>query len=295
MDQQASLAFFQSFYTNVSLYVVPEPDADVAPAATEPPAQLRAAAAPVAVAAPVAPVGAAPVAVPVPAAQPAPRPAAAIVPAVAPVSPSVAPVPPAAPQAAPAPTTGPGKLPSLAALNLSQPPAERPPVPPVPPAVAPVAPPAVAAAPPAPAVDGPPARTAPPLSATPYSTLGSNPNGLVILVRMDAVRFQRLPRNVFLNNLLKAIRLVMEDVVLINVESHLPVELKTIRQRLAARQIIGFGKNLLDVAIRTTQLYEPVVLVGDAAYLPSAEIELLEEDNSRKKLLWQAMQRMFLS
>ncbi|UOQ51801.1 hypothetical protein [Hymenobacter cellulosivorans] len=168
---------------------------------------------------------------------------------------------------------------------------------PVAPAAAPVVPPA-AAVPPRPTpptADGPPQRTAPPLSETPYSTLGSNPNGLVILVRMDPVRFQRLPKNVFLNNLLKAIRLVMEDVVLINVESHLPVELKTIRQKLAARQIIAFGKNLLDVAIRTTQLYEPVLLAGDAAYLPAAEIELIEEDNSRKKLLWQAMQRMFLS
>lgn len=112
---------------------------------------------------------------------------------------------------------------------------------------------------------------------------------------MDPVLFQRLPRNFFLNNLLKAIRLVMEDVVLINVESHLPVALSTLRQKLAGKQIIGFGKNLLDVAVHKTQLYEPVLLVGDAAYLPAAEIELIEEDNSRKKLLWQAMQRMFLS
>ncbi|TGE24294.1 hypothetical protein E5K00_03510 [Hymenobacter aquaticus] len=283
MDQ-ASLAFFQSFYTNVSLYVVPEPGAaapEPAPAPTVSAPVVQAAAPPVAV----APERATPA--PAVASPPAPVPVPP-----APVRPAPAPQP--APAAVPAPTVAaPGKLPSLANLNLQQPPVPRPPVAP---AVAP-APPAVPVAPvvAAPPVDGPPARTAPPLSATPYSTLGSNPNGLVILVRMDAVRFQRLPRNVFLNNLLKAIRLVMEDVVLINVESHLPVELKTIRQKLAARQIIGFGKNLLDVAIRTTQLYEPVLLAGDAAYLPAAEIELLEEDNSRKKLLWQAMQRMFLS
>lgn len=140
-----------------------------------------------------------------------------------------------------------------------------------------------------------PARTAPPLTETPFSTLGSNPNGLLILVRMDPERFRRLPKNVFLNNLLKAIRLIVEDVVLINVESHLPVALSTLRQKLAAKQIIGFGKNLLDVAVYKTQLYEPVLLVNDVAYLPAAEIELLEEDTSRKKLLWQAMQRMFLN
>ncbi|QDA61902.1 hypothetical protein [Hymenobacter jejuensis] len=112
---------------------------------------------------------------------------------------------------------------------------------------------------------------------------------------MDPERFRRLPKNVFLNNMLKAIRMIVEDAVLINVESHLPVELKTLRQHLAATQIIGFGKNLLDVAINKTQLYEPVILAGDAGYLPAAEIELIEEDNSRKKLLWRAMQRMFMS
>ena len=116
----------------------------------------------------------------------------------------------------------------------------------------------------------------------------------MILVRLDAVRFQRLPRNVFLNNVLKAIGQIVEDTVLINVESHLPVALSTLRQQLAARQIIGFGKNLLDVAVHKTQLYEPVILAGDAAYLPAAELDVIEEDHGRKKLLWNAMKRMFL-
>lgn len=258
--QQASLAFFQNFYTNVSLYVVAEAD-EIAPQAKPPEATLVApvptAAAPVAVAAPVS----------------ASKPPLPIVPPVAP-----APVP-----ARPVTPVAPAKLPSLAGLQL----------PPTPAAPA-LTPPPSAPVPPTPPAQERPQRTAPPLTETPYSTLGSNPNGLVILVRMDPERFRRLPKNVFLNNLLKAIRLIVEDVVLINVESHLPVALSTLRQRLAAKQIIGFGKNLLDVAVYKTQLYEPVLLVNDVAYLPAAEIELLEEDTSRKKLLWQAMQRMFL-
>ncbi|WP_133272675.1 hypothetical protein [Hymenobacter radiodurans] len=258
---EASLAFFQNFYTNVSLYVVPEGVENAPP--------LPVAAAPT----PTAPAGVV---------------ANSVVEVVAPVM-----VPqPSAPIAVPVPTVSappvgvkpvaPAKLPSLAGLNL-------PPTQAVPPPVSP------APAPPSPPMSDRPERTAPPLTETPYSTLGSNAKGLVIIVRMDPERFRRLPKNVFLNNLLKAIRLIVEDVVLINVESHLPVALSTLRQKLAAKQIIGFGKNLLDVAVYKTQLYEPVLLVNDVAYLPAAEIELLEEDNSRKKLLWQAMQRMFLS
>ena len=177
------------------------------------------------------------------------------------------------------------------------PPATLPVVPPRPtiPAVAPaapVAPPRTTITPPT--SPAPPQRTAPPLTETPYSTLGGNARGIVILVRLDAVRFQRLPRNVFLNNVLKAIGQIVEDTVLINVQSPLPVALSTLRQQLAARQIIGFGKNLLDVAVHKTQLYEPVILAGDAAYLPAAELEVIEEDQGRKKMLWNAMKRMFL-
>ena len=275
----ATLTFYQQFYADLTLYVVPDAPANspvaAAAAATEvaavptsaspapAPTSLPPVAAPIATPPPVAP---APTSVP-PITQP-------VAPAVPPVSPprTVVPVPPATLPVVPPRT-----------------------VVPVAPAVAPVppvAPPRTTITPPT--SPAPPQRTAPPLTETPYSTLGGNARGIVILVRLDAVRFQRLPRNVFLNNVLKAIGQIVEDTVLINVESHLPVALSTLRQQLAARQIIGFGKNLLDVAVHKTQLYEPVILAGDAAYLPAAELDVIEEDHGRKKLLWNAMKRMFL-
>jgi len=100
---------------------------------------------------------------------------------------------------------------------------------------------------------------------------------------------------VFLNNILKAIRLVMEDVVLVNVEHEkFPVALCSLRQTLAAKQFLAFGKNLLDVAVYTTQPYEPVLLFGDTAFLGASEVKMLEYDAGRKKQLWHSMQRMFL-
>ncbi|WP_055562705.1 hypothetical protein [Hymenobacter sp. AT01-02] len=63
-----------------------------------------------------------------------------------------------------------------------------------------------------------PTPTQSPVAHIPFSTLGSNPNGLIILVRLPEDAFRKLPRNVFLNNILKAIRLIVEDVVLVNVE-----------------------------------------------------------------------------
>ncbi|GAA4386099.1 hypothetical protein GCM10023186_30320 [Hymenobacter koreensis] len=128
----------------------------------------------------------------------------------------------------------------------------------------------------------------------PFDTLGSNPTGIVLLVRVEPENLVKLQRNVFLNNMLKAIGRVMEECVVVNVRSPYPVGIADLRASgLAATQVLGFGKNLLDVATKRTQPYEPVRL-GDVAYLPAAEIEIIEYDNSRKKQLWQALQRMFL-
>lgn len=139
------------------------------------------------------------------------------------------------------------------------------------------------------------APTPPVRQPVPFDTLGSNANGLVLLVRLeDAAKLPRVQRNVFLNNMLKAIHRVMEECVIVNVRSPYPVSLEDLRgQGLAVREVIGFGKNLLDVATKRTQPYEPV-RIGDVAYLPAAEVEIIEYDNGRKKQLWQALQRMFL-
>jgi hypothetical protein len=145
---------------------------------------------------------------------------------------------------------------------------------------------------------GPPPTPAPPgvapVMMTPYSTMGNNPQGVVLLFRLPADQFQKLHRNVFLNKMLQALNLVMADVMLVNVEADLPVALANLRQQLAATQIIAFGKNLLDTTIRNTQIYEPVLFPSlNLAYLASATVDLVEYDVSLKKRLWPGLQRMF--
>ena len=131
---------------------------------------------------------------------------------------------------------------------------------------------------------------------TTFSTLGSNAQGVVVLFRLPPEQFKKLPRNVFLNKMLQALDLVMADVVLVNVESHLPVALANLRKEIAAAQVLAFGRNLLDVAVRNTQIYEPVQFASlGLSYLAAAEVELIEYDNSLKKRLWQGLQRMFLA
>jgi hypothetical protein len=255
-EQSGTLAFLQNFYTGVTLYMPRE--------AEEQPA----------------------------AAMISPAPTAAPAVALAPPAPAVA-----ATQApslpAPALPTMASKLPSLPSLASVPPtPLSPPPATPAPPVIAaPVSPPpAVAPASP------PPAPTVAPYLLTTFSTLGENAQGVVILVRLPPEQFKKLPRNVFLNKLLQAIKLVMADVVLVNVEGPYPVALQNLRKEIAATHILAFGKNLLDITVRNTQIYEPVQFpaVG-LAYLAGAEVEMIEYDVSLKKRLWGGLQRMFLA
>ncbi|WP_157541786.1 hypothetical protein [Hymenobacter aerophilus] len=288
MDNAATLAFFQNFYTEASLYVVPEPAAPAPPVSA--PAALPAAAVPAPAAAPaIAPATAKSAPAPLPPMAPAVTPVAAAAPA-APLAPV-----PLVPLPAPAPVAAPAASSNTPAM-------------PVAPAVAPQPAaegraavtltlgelPAAAPAPPSQPGRVQPSPTQSPVAHVPFSTLGSNFGGLVVLVRLPEAQFLKLPRNVFLNNLLKALRLIMEDVVLVNVEhDSYPVALCSLRQHLTARQFLAFGKNLLDVAVYTTQPYEPVLLYNDTAFLGASEIEMLEYDAGRKKKLWQSVQRMF--
>lgn len=212
-------------------------------------------------------------------AMPAPAPAAPV----AAAKPSTPPVPAPEPRTSSMPSTGFSKpsagLERLTSSILSPPVAAQAPT--------------VAASPAAPAA---PAPAVPPVLLTPFATMGSNAAGPVLLCRLPREQFVKLHRNVFLNKMLQALGFVMEDVMLVNVESELPVALANLRQQLDATHIIAFGKNLLDVTIRNTQIYEPVLFPSlNLSYLASATIELVEYDVSLKKRLWPGLQAMFLN
>ena len=267
-EQAAKLAFLQNFYTNVTLYV-PFEAHERAPTPAVPTEPLT------------------------PSKPEAVAPAPPVV--LTPPAPAVA-APPLAVVAAPVVAAATGKLPSLAGLGEVSPgPAGMPVAPraPLTPPAAPASAPPVATPAPA-AAPSTPAPVAPYLLTT-FDTLGANAQGVVLLVRLPPEQFVKLPRNVFLNKLLQAINLVMADVVLVNVAGPYPVALQNLRKEIAATHILAFGKNLLDVAVRTTQIYEPVQFpaVG-LAYLAGAEIELIEYEISLKKRLWSGLQRMFL-
>ncbi|WP_035560651.1 hypothetical protein [Hymenobacter sp. IS2118] len=263
------LAFLQNFYTDVTLYVPAEPAPAVEPAA--------------------APAAPAPAVAPAPPAKPAiAKPVRDVqLPSRSYSNPTAGLERLASGFGHPQSVSSPAPAAELAGAPVAAPPAPRPMLPP---ATEPPAAPAVAAAPVLPA-----APTVPPVMLTTFTTLGSNAQGVIFLFRVPPEQFMKLHRNVFLNKMLQALGLVMADVVLVNVESELPVALVNLRRELAATHIVAFGRNLLDTTIRNTQIYEPVLFPSlNLSYLSSATVELVEYDVSLKKRLWPGLQRMFL-
>jgi len=144
-------------------------------------------------------------------------------------------------------------------------------------------------------VPAPGVPAVPPAMLTPFSVLGQNTQGVILLFRLPSDQFLKLHRNVFLNKMLQALDLAMDDVLLVNIESDLPVALVNLRRQLAATHVVAFGKNLLDTTIRNTQIYEPVQFPNlGLCYLSSATVELVEYDVSLKKRLWPGLKRMFM-
>jgi hypothetical protein len=126
------------------------------------------------------------------------------------------------------------------------------------------------------AEQAPTAPAVPPVMLTPFTVMGDNAQGVILLFRLPSDQFLKMHRNVFLNKMLQALNLVMADVLLVNVESELPVALANLRRELAATRVVAFGKNLLDTTIRNTQFYVPVLFPNlGLAFLASATVDLL--------------------
>ena len=228
-------------------------------------------------------------------AEPAAEAPVATAPVAPPVAAQPAPAPPPAPKPAPPAPTRTSSMPPMAyskpSAGLERLTSS---------ALHPVAagPPAPEAPRPAPATSAemtPAAPAVPPVMLTPFTVMGDKAQGVILLFRLPPDQFLKMHRNVFLNKMLQALNLVMADVLLVNVESDLPVALVNLRRELAATRIVAFGKNLLDTTIRNTQIYEPVQFPSlGLSYLASATVDLVEYDVSLKKRLWPGLQRMFL-
>lgn len=127
-----------------------------------------------------------------------------------------------------------------------------------------------------------------------YKIAGANAKGVVLLVTLPTDDFDRLPQLQFLQKILGAIGLKPADVAYVNNLSGATAIFEDLQQALHVNYIISFASRL-----DTSQphdkftLYHPV-LIGDVPVVFSQALSLLEHDVEHKKLLWNALQKVFL-
>lgn len=116
--------------------------------------------------------------------------------------------------------------------------------------------------------------------------------GLVILVSEEAAAFQAILQNEFLTKILKAIKFDMHDVAFVNVGRGSTINLAVLGKQLPIKSVVSFGTDLLDLE-KIPPAYKHFH-VGPTPVLLSESLTQLEADQSKKRLLWNGLQGMFL-
>lgn len=135
-----------------------------------------------------------------------------------------------------------------------------------------------------------------PISSAPakFKVSGANDKGVVVLVTVSDAEFEKLPQLSFLQKILGAIGLKPSDVAYVNNLSGANAKFEDLQQELQISYIISFASRLdTDLPHDKFTLYHPVML-GDVPIVFSHALAKLENDKEQKKLLWNALQQVFL-
>lgn len=116
--------------------------------------------------------------------------------------------------------------------------------------------------------------------------------GLVILVSENENAFSQILQNEFLTKILKAIKFEMHDVAFVNIARGSKVNLAVLGKKLPIKSVVSFGTGLLDME-KIPAAYKHFH-IGPTPVLLSESLTDLEADQSKKRLLWNGLQGMFL-
>ncbi|WP_018477942.1 hypothetical protein [Pontibacter roseus] len=126
-----------------------------------------------------------------------------------------------------------------------------------------------------------------------FEVIGENRKGLVVLVTLPANEFQTLPQSEFLQRILAAIGFGPADVAFVNNVSGTITRFEALSEATLTRHIISFASRLdTDLPHEKFTLYNPVLL-DDVPVVFSQSLAVLDGDQEQKKLLWNALQRVF--
>ncbi|WP_026464549.1 hypothetical protein [Adhaeribacter aquaticus] len=127
-----------------------------------------------------------------------------------------------------------------------------------------------------------------------YQVVGENKKGLIIVVSLSEQDFRSLPNNVFLSKVLGAIQHGPGDVGFVNISRGQRLSIYDLSKENNVKHLIAFGPGLLDLSADSkVNLYKPAA-IGQYPLLVAEPLENIENDITKKKLLWNGLQTIFL-
>ena len=125
----------------------------------------------------------------------------------------------------------------------------------------------------------------------PLPTAGNNLKNCIVCVESESEILEEGSR-VFLENILKAVKRTMEDILLVNVREASNEQIEALLAEQNHRQLIGFGTSRLD-KLKGLDLYS-VTVSNHKTYLKAEALTSISSDQDKKKALWKALQEIFL-
>lgn len=126
-----------------------------------------------------------------------------------------------------------------------------------------------------------------------WKTLGNNLKNVLIVVKNPGFDFLPGPEREFLNSILKACKLNLDDVALLNIASHEQAGHKEIIDFFKSRIVLLFDIEPSVFGIPMNFPHYQIQPFASSSYLYAPSLKILEADRDEKTKLWTALKRLF--
>lgn len=126
------------------------------------------------------------------------------------------------------------------------------------------------------------------------SCLGNNEKGVLIIVNSKDSLYLPDPLLEFLQGILKACKLKLGDVALLNIDTTGPISYKELGRHLRMEKIILFGIDLDAIELPLKFPDYQVQKYNDMFFLSVPTLETVLNNKEEKTLLWDCLKKMFI-
>lgn len=124
-------------------------------------------------------------------------------------------------------------------------------------------------------------------------SLGGNESSILVLTNETDTPFIHDENLSFLMGILKACRLDMKDIALVNIQGKESLDYKKVTSEFSPGKIIGFGLEPADIGLPIHFPNYQLQSFNNQVYLVAPPLEVLAGNQEEKRSLWNALRKMF--